>query len=378
MNLKTLITLALAIAATAFAVQSCTTPEETRFAETYLDLPSDPYTYTSSGDNNLPTLGRVLFYDRQLSINNSVSCSSCHKQALAFADNTALSKGFDNRLTTRNSMPIQNIGGFFFTGNGFDNFADSLTFIDGGFFFGSQTLFWDGRENNLNTMVLRPIINHVEMGIDDLDKLAAKLQNVPYYKDLFLKAFGTEEVSTDRISAALSSFIMSISAQNTKLDKVARGEAQFTALENKGQQLFVDTYECNACHQVGNPHGYVLAGTFANIGLDPAYDDNGVEHVTGNSRDAGKFKIPSLRNVLLTGPYMHDGRFGTLEEVFEHYSSGIEDHPNLDFRLRDRSGSPLALNISSQDKQAIVAFLGTLTDYDMLADPKFSNPFKTK
>jgi cytochrome c peroxidase len=375
MNLKTLTTLTLAIATAALVVQSCTTQEDTQYSETYLDLPATPYTYLSpnEADNHLPTLGRVLFYDRQLSINNSISCSSCHKQALAFADNTALSKGFDNRLTTRNSMPIQNIGGFFFTNGDFEK-----PFIDTGFFFGSQTLFWDGRESNLNTMVLRPIINHVEMGIDDLDDLAVKLQSVPYYHDLFQKAFGTQEVTTDKISSALSSFILSISSQNTKLDKSLRGETQLSPLELRGQQLFVETYECNACHQVNNPHGYVMAGTFANIGLDPAYDDSGVEHVTGNSYDAGKFKIPSLRNVLFTGPYMHDGRFETLDEVFDHYSSGIENHPNLDFRLRDSSGSPMVLNISSQDRHAIVAFLGTLTDYGMLADPKFSNPFKIK
>ena len=376
MNYKNLTKLTLAIAAVAFVVQSCTSNEEAPLKETYLELPATPYTY-NNGDNNLPTLGRVLFYDRQLSLNNSVSCASCHKQALAFADNVAQSKGFDNKLTSRNSMPIQNLGGFFFVGGVFNDLRDSL-FTNGDVFFGSQTLFWDGRENDVNKMVLRPIVNHVEMGISDLDKLAAKLQNVPYYKELFLKAFGSEEVTTERISAGLSSFILTIGSQNTRFDKFLRGQIQLSAQELNGQQLFIQTYECNECHQVGNPHGYVLAGTFANIGLDPVYDDGGVEHATGNPNDAGKFKIPSLRNVLLTAPYMHDGRFETLEDVFEHYSSGIDDHPNLDHRLRDNTGSPIAMNISTQDKRSIVAFLGTLTDQDMLSDPKFSNPFKTK
>lgn len=271
-------------------------------------------------------------------------------------------------------MPIQNIGGFFFTGG----IVESFDFTNG-FAFGSQQLFWDGRENNLSTMVLRPVLNHIEMGIGDLDQLTEKVRTIPYYKDLFYKAYGSEEITTEKISQGLSAFILSITSQNTKFDKARRSEAQLSPLELEGQQLFSETYDCNGCHQVEDPHGYVFAGTFANIGLDKDYEDNGVQNVTGNQWDAGRFKIPSLRNVLYTAPYMHDGRFETLDEVLEHYSIGIEDNENLDFRLRSTTtGGPLAMNISPQDKRAIIAFLGTLTDRDMLTNPKFSNPFKTK
>jgi cytochrome c peroxidase len=303
-----------------------------------------------SENDNVPTLGRVLFYDRQLSVNNSVSCSSCHKQNLAFADNVAFSTGFENRLTARNSMPIQNLGSFF-----------------------GEALFWDGREQMLTSMVLRPVVNHVEMGITDLDALAAKLSNVPYYRDLFLNAYGSETVTREKIADALANFLTQIRSTNTRLDM-----GQLNALEISGQQLFTSKYDCNSCHQVESPHGYIMAGTFANIGLDPVYTDDGLQRVSNSSTDAGKFKIPSLRNVALTAPYMHDGRFNTLEEVIDHYSTGITAHPNLDPRLRQPDGAPVAFNISESEKKAIVAFLNSLTDYTMISDPKLSNPFKSR
>lgn len=353
MNLKTLTPCVLALA---LVFQSC--QEETPLTkEAYLDLPAQPYQYTTG--RTLPTLGRVLFYDNQLSVNNSVSCSSCHKQAFAFADNVAFSRGFENRITSRNSMPIQNLA----------NFA-------GGF--NQVSLFWDGRERNLQNMVMKPIANHVEMGIGDFDALADKLGAIPYYQDLFDEAFGTSEVTSTRIAQGLSAFVLSINSNQTAFDKAMSGGAQLSALEKQGQKLFLETYDCNACHQVQSPQGYILAGTFANIGLDVVYNDPGVEAVTTVAADAGKFKIPSLRNVSFTAPYMHDGRFKTLEEVIEHYSTGIEDNENLDFRLRDGNGVPRQFNISASDKKALIAFLQTLNDLSVLADPKFSNPFKSK
>ncbi|HYG03257.1 MAG TPA: cytochrome c peroxidase [Chryseosolibacter sp.] len=314
----------------------------------HLDLPEIPYQYPS-GDH-LPTLGRVLFYDRQLSINNSVSCASCHKQQLAFSDNVPLSRGFESRLTLRNSMPIQNVE--------------------------NTLLFWDGREHMLPSMVMRPIVNHVEMGIPGLDVLSEKLSSLDYYNPLFNNAFGDERISSERVSVALASFLSSIQSRQTKFDKVMEGQSKFSALETQGLQLFIEKYDCNGCHQVQDPHGYLSAGTFSNIGLDATYADNGLGELTGRDFDAGKFKIPSLRNVAITGPYMHDGRFQTLEEVIDHYSGGVQNHPNLDFRLM-KENSPVAFNISDTEKKAIVAFLNSLTDYNMITDPRFSNPFKT-
>ncbi len=334
--------------------QACS-DDSTSLSKTTLKLPDAPYQYLTG--TSVPTLGRVLFYDRQLSLNNSVSCSSCHVQTLAFADNQKVSRGFEDRLTSRNSMPIQNLN------TGFEGFPIAL--------------FWDGRETDLQTMVTKPIVNHVEMGIPELETLADKLSTVPYYEDLFVQAYNSPDITPDKIAHALSSFVMSIESRNTKFDRSLQGTESLSALENVGKQLFNETYNCNSCHQIQDPHGYIQAGTFANIGLDEVYSDNGVEQVTGSAADNGKFKIPSLRNVALTAPYMHDGRFETLDEVLEHYSVGIEDNPNLDQRLRSQDGGPMVFNIPDTDKQAIIAFLHTLTDQEMISDVRFSNPFKS-
>jgi cytochrome c peroxidase len=381
------------IATMATIMVSCST-EDPQLKTSHLDLPAIADQYGLGINDQIPTLGRVLFYDKQLSVNNSVSCASCHKQSLAFTDNARFSKGFENILTSRNSMPIQNLnpinsGIVLFNGNGamIENndlrISGEVNFIGNGdtfIPFSGTSLFWDGREKDIRTMVLRPIANHVEMGIRDFDKLAVKLASIPYYKDLFFKAYGSEEVTVEKISEGLTSFLQSITSNQTKLDKVNAGTEQLTALEQQGQFLFTDSYDCNACHQVQNPIGYLFAqgGIFANIGLDPTNPDIGLASVTQMPTDGGKFKIPSLRNVALTAPYMHDGRFADLESVMEHYSTGLQDNPNLDTRLRDGNGSALRLNIPPNEKKAIIAFLNTLTDHTMITDPKFSNPFKAK
>lgn len=366
----------LSAAALVILCYACATDESQFKATAYLDLPETPYTYQASTNNHIATLGRVLFYDRQLSVNNSMSCNTCHKQSLAFADNTAFSKGFENVLTSRNSMPIQNLQPLVFTIGGgiMEGDINSLP-QPPGFVGGQSVLFWDGRENNLRSMVMKPVVNHVEMGIRDMNKLSQKLSDIPYYKDLFQKAYGSEEVTTEKIAEALSSFLVNITSNDTKMDRSLSGKEPLSALEERGQFLFRNVYDCNACHQVQSTHGYVFAGTFSNIGLDVQYADPGLENVTRRAGDAGKFRIPSLRNVALTAPYMHDGRFATLDEVINHYSHGIEDHPNLDPRLRE-NGQPMQMNIPDQDKEAIIAFLHTLTDHDMINDVRFSNPFK--
>lgn len=347
-------------------------PEQVQVKSVTLDLPETSYVYAVGTNDEVPTLGRVLFYDPQLSVNNSISCASCHKQMLAFADNVQFSTGFENIKTSRNSMPIQNLSfSGFFRGDIGVGFFDSTSTNAG-------TLFWDGRESNLKQMVLRPIANHVEMGVFDFDMITKKLQALPYYEDLFEKAFGDAEITKDKIADALSFFLVSIRSVNTKLDKVRRNETTFTATELAGMQLFNTTYECNSCHQVQDPIGYLMAGGFANIGLDNNYQDSGLAQTTSRTSDVGKFKIPSLRNVALTAPYMHDGRFSTLEEVMGHYSEGMINHPNLDFRLRGSVNEAKVLNIPDADRKAIIAFLNTLTDVSMISDPKFSNPFNAQ
>lgn len=329
----------------------------------YLDLPATTYKYlpgyTPEFDEKA-TLGRVLFYDTRLSLNNSVSCGSCHKQAYGFSDNVALSRGFENKLTGRNSMGITNLQ------NG------AFAFANGGELGG--TLFWDGRENNIKSLVTKPISNHIEMGIADVSVLPGKLAALPYYQPLFEKAFGTGEVTVDRISEALYFFLISIRADNSRFESYQRGVGQLTAQEMSGFYLFNITYNCNNCHHIG---GFYSGLDFMNIGLDYNGKDKGKGAVTGKAADMGTFKVPDLHNVALTAPYMHDGRFNTLEEVLEHYSHGIKNDGTLDSRLKV-NGEPMRMNISAQDKQAIIAFLNTLTDYSTLTDPKFSNPFKVK
>lgn len=367
--------------------------------EMVLDLPEVPFSYNVSGtSDHLPTLGRVLFYDPRLSINNTVSCASCHKQALAFSDNTAFSRGFENRITPRNSMPIQNIISTLFKADNSvidPSSSDSLTidtnpdigaylpgvFVSPDFFAQPTKLFWDGRENDLAIMVTRPIMNHIEMGISDLDVLAQKLSTLKEYNALFTNAFGNQEITKEKIATGLSAFLLSIRSNQSKFDKsvnftinnsftnnIPEAGSQLSAIEELGRQLFFNKFTCNSCHE---------SNGFADIGLDANPKDMGMSGITGISAQAGMFKIPSLRNVELTAPYMHDGRFKTLEEVLQHYSHGIANSTNLDERLRV-NGNAKQMNMSDAEVKAIVAFLTTLTDYEMITDPKLSNPFKAQ
>lgn len=348
--MKTKLCIVTILAGIVFGFFSCAKEENiSNPAHAALDLPETPYQY--SGNDDVGTLGRVLFYDAHLSVNNSISCGSCHKQSLAFSDNVPLSRGFENRLTSRNALPIQNVGG-------------------------TSDLFWDGREKFLNTMVLKPIVNHVEMGMGDLTAIVNKVKSVSYYNDLFSKAYGSTDIDVTKIAQALSAFTGSIISMNTKFDRSFQNNTVLTGLENQGRLLFFDKYNCNSCHQTKELNGYQIGGGFVNVGLDMEYLDNGVGSLTNNPVDNGKFKIPNLRNVALTAPYMHDGRFKTLGEVMEHYSHGIVNHPNLDIRLRGADGLAAQLNISMQEKDAIIAFMNTLTDFEMITDPRFSNPFK--
>lgn len=321
----------------------------------------ESYDY-DTGDNKLISLGRVLFYDSHLSVNNSISCASCHKQAYGFADNVALSRGFENKLTSRNSIAIQNLHG------------NSLVFFQAD----SSKLFWDGRETMLPNMVLRPLLNHVEMGMGSLSSVVAKVKAQPYYENLFTQAFAAEDqINETNIGAALSSFTSAITSFNSKFDAFNRGTGVLTGKESFGRDLFFNRYNCNSCHQTQMPNGYQTGGGFVNIGLNSIYTDNGRGDLTNNAADNGKFKIPNLHNIALTAPYMHDGRFTTLSQVIDHYSTGITNHPNLDPRLKNGNNAAV-LNITANEKDALITFLSTLTDYSLITDPKFSNPFKTK
>lgn len=304
--------------------------------------------------DNGATLGRVLFYDKNLSLNNTVSCASCHIQQHGFSDPNALSTGFNGELTSRNSMGLAN-----------------ARFYENGRF------FWDERAETLEDQTLVPIQDLVEMGLT-LAELEAKLAEQTYYAALFTNAFGDENITSNRVALALSQFIRSMVSYESKFDE-GLAQAQdiednfpnFTISENRGKQLFMSNQtRCFDCHATN-----VFVGDDArNNGLDATITDLGVGGLTGNNNELGEFKVPSLRNIALTAPYMHDGRFETLAEVIEHYNSGVQDNPNLDNRLT-QGNNVRRLNLSDTDKQALVDFLNTLTDNEFVNDEKYANPF---
>lgn len=282
-------------------------------------------------------LGRVIFYDRAMSVNNRVSCGSCHQQAMGFADGRPSSEGFLNENTQRHSMSLVNE-------------------------MGQATYFWDARAFNLAEQVMMPVANHIEMGIYDTAILMGKLKALDYYKDLFAQAYGTEDITMKRTGDALASFVGSMASYNTKFDQVNRGEAGYTALEERGKEAF-GQFNCGECHAGFNFNqswGF-FSGT-TNIGLDNRYSE--------------QFKIPTLRNIAVTAPYMHDGRFASLEEVLNHYDHGIQPNDSLDWRLRSAMDENSRMNMTADDKRALIAFLNTLTDEKMLNDPKYADPFK--
>jgi cytochrome c peroxidase len=302
------------------------------------------------------TLGRVLFYDTRLSINNSISCASCHQQSAAFADPVQFSKGFGGKVTPRNSMAIVN---------------SAL----------NSNLFWDSRAKSVSHLALQPVQNHIEMGMESMLVLEKKLAASSYYPELFGKAYNSKSIKAERIADALAQFVCSIASKDSKFDQgFSSGFSNFNALEKMGMEIFNgDKAKCGSCHSGANfaaaddpitggeYSAPEVAGT-AVIGLDLQARDKG--------KDNGSFRIPSLRNIALTGPYMHDGRFKTLDEVIEHYSGGIQNHPQLDKKLRDRDGRPLRMNFNALEKKALVAFLNTLTDEKMIKDERFSDPFQ--
>lgn len=342
-------------------------------------LPGSPFNYAAPvlparfqqqpilGQDNMPainlttdagaTLGRVLFYDKRLSTNQTIACASCHQQASGFSDPRPFSPGFNGGLTGRNSMGLSNAR-----------------------WYQRAKFFWDERAATLEDQVLMPIQNSVEMGMT-LQALTNRLAAEPFYTNLFTQTFGTPEVTSERISRALAQFVRSIVSTRSKYDiGVTNGFANFTTQENLGRQIFFGQgsfsfVTCSACH---NSDNFVPATGIFNNGLENPYVDKGVGALTGQASDEGFFKVPSLRNVELTAPYMHDGRFATLEKVVEFYNSRVTAHPNLSAPLKGTggaSGSPLVLGLTPQQQAALVAFLKTLTDTNLVADPKFSDPF---
>jgi cytochrome c peroxidase len=304
------------------------------------------------------TLGRVLFYDRQLSVNGATSCASCHAQSSGFSDAARFSVGFAGGVTTAHSMRLANAR-----------------------FYAPGSFFWDKRAPTLEAQTLEPVQHPVEMGFDasqgGLAAVVSRLQGIAYYRELFALVHGDSTVTAARMEQALAQYIRSIISASSRWDSgyaavfnpglPDRGTntpiPTFTAEENRGRQLFFTPPPqggagCSACH---------VAPTFALAG-----------NSRGNGLDAGEtriFKSPSLKDVGQPGRFMHDGRFASLDEVVAHYNSGVQDGPALDPKLRGPGGMPLRLNLNAADRAALVAFLRTLTDTQLAADVRFSDPF---
>jgi cytochrome c peroxidase len=357
-----------------------------------IDLPETPYDYVNlnlpphfltndggalpssvNGIDNNPssnpvtdagaTLGRVLFYDTHLSQNKTVACGSCHRQDLAFSDSPVRSLGFDFVPTRRHSISLVNQR-----------------------YYSRGRFFWDERAATLEDQVLQPILDVHEMGLT-ANEITQKVAARSFYSPLFQAAFGTGIISNERIADALSQFIRSMVSSQSRYDT---GRAQvanrqmpfpnFTAEENQGKALFMKPVNeggagCFQCH-----------ATEAFVSVNSGPKNNGLDLTSTNDFGAfetfpaitdfkGAFKIPTLKNIALTAPYMHDGRFQTLQQVIEHYNSGVKNHPNLSPQLKDINGNPQHLNLTAEQKAALFSFLRTLTDQNIIQNQKWSDPF---
>ena len=285
-------------------------------------------------------LGRKLFYDGKLSKDGNFPCASCHQQFAAFATyDHQFSHGFDNSFTFRNAPALFNLAWM-------------------------REMHWDGGINHIEVQPLAPITNIIEMA-ETIENVLKKLSIDSSYNRMFKAAFGDNTINSQRMLKALAQFMGSIQSFNSKYDQVKRGEANFTLAEQNGYNTF--KAKCNTCHA----EPLFTDNSFRNNGLtlDPFLQDKGRMRITNNAADSLKFKVPSLRNIALTFPYMHDGRRFTISQVVEHYRSGIEvNQPTLDPLLKNR------IAMTNQEKIDLVEFLEALTDNVLLNDPRFEQP----
>jgi cytochrome c peroxidase len=274
-------------------------------------------------------LGKKLFFDPLLSIDNTISCGSCHAQTHAFADhNVSLSSGVNGALGTRNSPSIANM-------------------------IWQKSFLWDGGVNHLEMFSIAPILNPVEMN-ETIPGILAKLNNSSFYKNAFQKAYGVDEINDQVLFRSLTVFMAMIVSADSKYDKWRQGNATLSTKEKAGLELF--RQHCASCHS----EPLFTDHSFRNNGLDSEFNDLGRALITLDPSDQGKFKVPSLRNVELTYPYMHDGRFWSLQQVMDHYASGIHSSATLDPVLTN------GIVLSDTEKEQLIAFLKTLTDYSLL------------
>lgn len=326
---------------------SPTTPEPPPEAETLFLAPAhfpppvyrfDQNPLTASGIR----LGRALFYDGILSRDGTIACAECHRQDFAFTHHGhTVSHGIDNRMGTRNAPALQNLA------------------WESGF-------FHDGGVNDLDLFSIAPIENPVEMD-ETLTNVLEKLRRSPKYPALFKAAYGSEEITSTKFLRALSQFMVTLVSANSRYDRYRRGEVQFDPDEAAGLNLF--RAKCATCHA-----GELFTnGSFRNNGLPPTpTNDLGRARVTERPEDRYRFKVPSLRNVSVSRPYMHDGRFATLDAVLDHYDHGVQDSPTLDPLLKQ--GGRLGIPLTNAERKQLLAFLNTLNDSKFLTNPAFAEP----
>jgi cytochrome c peroxidase len=339
------------------AMQACSKTEMSPVPQPVeLEVPANFPVPPSMPDNPLTRegieLGRRLFYDKRLSGNNTISCASCHSQSLSFSDGVALSQiGVSGSILHRHAPALLNMA---WANNG---------------------LFWDGGSTNLESQAFAPLANKDEMN-QELYELVNELKAVPDYVNRFREAFNDPEIKTGSIVKALAQFQRTLIAGQSRYDKFRRQEpgATLTVQEREGLQLVQS--KCMGCHQ-----GELFTDNrYHNNGIDQDFSDASLEglfqgrfRISYDPADLGSFKTPTLRNVMLTAPYMHDGRFATINAVLDHYSSGVLSSPSLDPLMKQNGGMP-GIPLSNSEKQSIIAFLKALTDESFISNPRFSNP----
>lgn len=287
-------------------------------------------------------LGKRLFFETKLSSDNSVSCNSCHLQGLAFADapQHPVSVGVDQRMGTRNAPSLQNLG-----------------FI--------EEFVWDGGINHLDFVPVNAITNPKEMN-EDMANVVEKLRQDDTYPELFDRAFGTEEITSALMLKALSQFMLMMISDDSKYDQYLQGKTTLSFDEEAGLDIFESN--CASCHEGPLQSNY----SFHNNGIDSVFQDEGRFRITSQPSDMGKFRVPSLRNVSLTAPYMHSAKFKTLEEVVDHYSEGIVNSSTLSNELKFEESQ--GFDFSSTEKEQLIAFLKTLRDDTFIRNPLFFAP----
>lgn len=298
-------------------------------------------------------LGRLLFYDVSLSADSSLSCGSCHKQEHAFTDGEQFSKGFKGQTLERNTMPLFNLAW-------------------------NHSLFWDGRAKSIEEQVFHPVRAHNEMNLH-WDVAAKRIRTNKKYKALFKAAFGTAKVDSMLISKAIAQFERTLISNRSRFDRALAGQTILTEDEREGFILLNDMTrgDCLHCHTT-DADALGTTGAFSNNGLDDvkdpgSYKDKGRGAITGDRKQLGHFKIPSLRNLVFTAPYMHDGRFKTLEEVIDFYSSGVHMSANIDSKMG--TAKKKGAHFTNLEKKRIIAFLKTLSDSAFVSDERFSDPY---